>query len=121
MWGFAIYIGSSIPSKYLPEIVLLSPDKLLHVGVFFVFGLFVYRSLAGSERIASFRNHAMRYTFLLAGGYGIFDEVHQHFVPGRTADPFDVLADLLGISLALGLIGIIRLVKSRSFRVHMKS
>jgi VanZ family protein len=28
--------------------------------------------------------------------YGVSDEVHQMFVPPRTADPYDLLADVLG-------------------------
>jgi len=28
--------------------------------------------------------------------YGISGEIHQHFVPTRTADMWDVLADMLG-------------------------
>jgi VanZ family protein len=33
--------------------------------------------------------------------YGISDEIHQHFVPYRSADLMDVLADMLG-----GLMGV---------------
>ena len=32
--------------------------------------------------------------------YAVFDEVHQSFVPGRDADPLDVLVDAAGIALA---------------------
>lgn len=32
--------------------------------------------------------------------YAISDEVHQSFVPGRDADPLDVVVDLGGIALA---------------------
>ena len=28
--------------------------------------------------------------------YGVLDEFHQSFVPGRSADPWDVLADICG-------------------------
>lgn len=31
--------------------------------------------------------------------YGVGDEVHQYFVPGRSASPFDALADLTGAGL----------------------
>lgn len=36
--------------------------------------------------------------------YAVGDEWHQSFVPGRDADPFDVLVDAAGIALALALI-----------------
>ena len=46
--------------------------------------------------------------------YALLDEFHQRFVPGRTADVFDVMADVAG-----GLLGIwvvYRLVKIISKR-----
>jgi VanZ family protein len=33
---------------------------------------------------------------LLATAYGVTDEYHQSFVPGRTSDPLDVVKDLAG-------------------------
>lgn len=40
---------------------------------------------------------------LLATLYGVTDEFHQLFVPGRSADRYDVLADCLGASLGVAL------------------
>ncbi len=33
--------------------------------------------------------------------YAISDEFHQSFIPGRNADPWDVLADFAGIVVGL--------------------
>jgi VanZ family protein len=42
----------------------------------------------------------------IATAYGISDEIHQHFVPPRQADVFDVAADAAGAALAaVGLYG----------------
>ncbi|MBI2106155.1 VanZ family protein [Candidatus Woesearchaeota archaeon] len=38
--------------------------------------------------------------------YGFIDEVHQHFVPGRTFQSSDILMDFLGAILALILLSI---------------
>ncbi len=35
----------------------------------------------------------------LAVAFGVTDEVHQSFVPGRNADLMDLVADALGASL----------------------
>ena len=35
--------------------------------------------------------------------YALSDEYHQSFVPGRDADPVDVLIDAAGIAVAVGL------------------
>jgi VanZ family protein len=36
----------------------------------------------------------------MAVAWGVFDEAHQSFVPGRTADILDLLADATGAALA---------------------
>ena len=38
----------------------------------------------------------------LAAVYGVSDELHQSFVPGRTADGADVVADAVGAVLGAG-------------------
>jgi VanZ family protein len=42
-------------------------------------------------------------SLLSAALYGVSDEVHQYFVPGRSASPFDWLADLTGAGIVCGL------------------
>lgn len=39
----------------------------------------------------------------LASAYGITDEVHQLFTPGRSSDPVDWAVDTLGALVAVGL------------------
>jgi VanZ family protein len=38
-------------------------------------------------------------SLLIASLYGVSDEVHQAFVPGRDSSPFDWLADTIGAGL----------------------
>jgi VanZ family protein len=42
---------------------------------------------------------------LLSVAYGIVDEVHQSFVPGRVCSVVDVLSDAFGAALAIALLG----------------
>jgi VanZ family protein len=44
----------------------------------------------------------------IAFAYAISDEVHQLFVQGRDADPFDLAVDAVGIGLALALLSRLR-------------
>ena len=75
-------------------------DLLLHFSEFFALGLLTARMVAPDMN----RMHSLR-SFLLASsivlGYGILDEIHQGFVPGRDPDGLDWLVDassgLLGI------------------------
>ena len=47
---------------------------------------------------------ALLTAILLAAIYGVLDEVHQRFVPGRMPDALDVLADLIGAVLGVYLL-----------------
>ena len=38
----------------------------------------------------------------IAAAYGAFDELHQWFVPGRSADVFDLFADVRGALIGIG-------------------
>jgi VanZ family protein len=40
---------------------------------------------------------------LLGGFYAVLDEIHQAFVPGRTADVYDALADVIGVLIVVNI------------------
>jgi VanZ family protein len=42
-----------------------------------------------------------KYTIFTAYLYAIFDEIHQHFIPGRNGKFSDTLFDLLGIIIGI--------------------
>jgi len=44
---------------------------------------------------------AARWAFVISTLYGVSDEIHQAFVPGRTPRAFDVFMDALGAALAM--------------------
>ena len=59
-------------------------------------------ALASRESLgdaAQGRRHAAR-ALVLATGYGLVDEVHQYFVPGRTASLGDLVSDCCGALLS---------------------
>jgi VanZ family protein len=49
--------------------------------------------------------------------YAVSDEIHQSFVAGRDADPFDVVVDCAGIAAALALLS----VRARSRRTARRA
>ncbi len=69
-------------------------DKAIHFFVFGLFGLiFAWAYLRQNSRL-NWKQWIVAVFVLL--GVGFFDELHQHFVPGRNVDFFDWLADCLG-------------------------
>jgi hypothetical protein len=86
-WHFAFF-------EWLPA------DKFFHAEIFMIFALL----LRAPMRLRGAR--AFTTTVLLATTWGIIDEVHQSFVPGRMPDPWDATADLCGALLGAALLAL---------------
>jgi VanZ family protein len=75
------------------------PDKVAHMIEYSIFGLLLYLTLKNSP-YPSFSVHAMLFAIAIGVLYGMSDEFHQSFVPGRSANIPDLIADALGVTLA---------------------
>ena len=74
-------------------------DKAAHLVVFGLLGWLTLRATHGEARPLAPGPAAA--AFFLVVLWGVLDEIHQHFVPGRDASVRDVVADALGVALAL--------------------
>ncbi len=95
-WAFVIFLLSSIPASRLPKFAHLFNDKVVHASIFFVLGLLIYLALEPKVRTASFDWQRLIIATSAVILYGVSDEFHQGFVPGRTVDVLDAAADALG-------------------------
>jgi VanZ family protein len=104
LWAGLIFHLSGQSSLDVP---LLFPgqDKLLHALVFGLLGFLVLGGMRPAGK--GFHPGSLLGAFLLVVLFGIVDEYHQSFVPGRTADPLDVLADAVGAIIGVGLMALI--------------
>ena len=86
-----IFYVSSLPNLSLPEPVAVSGHSAAYLGL----AVLLVRALAGGLP----RRIGMRVAvtaMLIAVAYGVGDEVHQSYVPGRMADAYDVATDAIG-------------------------
>jgi len=89
----AIFIQSSYPSMVRLHDVPFG-DKYLHFLGYAILGILffrAFRSLHVGNRLL-----LVSLSICASTAYGISDEIHQYFVPYRTADVMDVLADMIG-------------------------
>lgn len=87
----AIFWASSVQDPQIPS----GSDKPLHGMAYFGLALIVVRAVAGGLP----RRIDMRTTLMalaITVGYAASDELHQRFVPGRSADLYDLAADAGG-------------------------
>ncbi len=92
-----IFAGSSISKP--PEIPGGLSDKTAHGSEYAVLGLLLARGLAG-PRWLSIPLPSVIGAVVLAALYGVSDEYHQLFVPGREFDVRDMMADATGAAVA---------------------
>lgn len=105
LWTVGIVTVCSLPTESLPEVQpALSLDKLVHFGLFAVFGALWMRGLCPPERDGLGQCLRRRGLALFVTG-GVFAggvEVYQHLAPlRRLGDPYDALANVLGLFFAL--------------------
>ena len=86
--------------------------KLGHVAEYVVLGYLLFRAFRGASK----ESRIPRWTFssfLVLVFYAASDELHQSFVPARTASVYDVGIDILGGIIALVLSALLHLPRSK--------
>ncbi len=100
LWAGMIFVSSSMPVPPEAQALLLhGMDKVMHG---FEYGILSYLVARAFRRTAPGWSPLCIavWAVLLSSLYGVSDEVHQAFVPTRTADPLDALADAAGAVVA---------------------
>lgn len=93
--GFIFYL-SSIPGLNtgwgIWDFIL---RKIAHMLEYFILAALLFRAFKGSFKLSAF--YLVFWPSLLSFLYALSDEVHQAFVPTRSASARDVLIDSIGI------------------------
>lgn len=90
-----ISIQSSISPEMLSFHMPKGLDKLIHFSIFGILGWVMTRGFVMTES-KFIKKGYMWLVPLIAGLFAIVDEFHQTFVPGRSLDFMDWVADFLG-------------------------
>lgn len=86
-WAALLFALSHRPADGLPTL-FAGADKLVHLALYAPLGWWLARAL-GVGWLA----------VVVAAAYGVSDEWHQSWVPGRTPSAADVAADAVGAAL----------------------
>lgn len=86
----------------------IEADKAVHTTLFALLTLL----LRWPSRIRSGRA-AAALALALGTTWGVVDELHQAFVPGRSTDALDLVADAIGAAIAVSLFEIVRRGRGR--------
>lgn len=94
----AIFALSHAP---MPPLAGSVPDYWAHMGAYALLAAVIVRGMAGGRRPGVTRARIVL-AALLAAGYGVSDEYHQSFVPGRDPSARDIAADAAGAAAGAG-------------------
>lgn len=100
VWMAVIFfLSSRTPSQLHALFPFIKDFNPGHLIAYFILGLVSYYSLSKTSDLSEI----MRYPWMLIIGliYGLSDEFHQHFVPGRVPDVNDLINDLIGVLVAI--------------------
>lgn len=105
-WFFFVYVAvvlafSALP---IPGHIIAGGDKFKHLTAFFAFALFF---------IKAFPNAGFLKVFLWGLFFGIFIEIMQFFIPGRSSELLDIAADGAGLVLGMAACSIYSLTVAR--------
>ncbi|MBN2014895.1 MAG: VanZ family protein [Candidatus Altiarchaeota archaeon] len=94
-----IFLLSSMPRLPQPLPFTTYSQIIEHVGEYAVLGFLLSMSLRSKRE--GVKKKTLLFAVLIASLYGVSDEFHQFFVPGRVASVFDVFADVVGSILGV--------------------
>ena len=102
-----IFFISHQTNPHMPDLGFDFGDKLLHALAYFIYGISLIMFIQ-----ANFRTMSRKQILIAALGFGLLfglsDEYHQSFIPGRMAGIDDWIADSIGILISLLLINPIK-------------
>jgi VanZ family protein len=104
IYWIILFILTSLPTGLALETRNIS-DKLLHFGAYGILSVLLYLNMSFQNKFQLLKKYPATITVLIASLYGLFDEIHQMFVPGRSAEFLDWLADFSGSLLAVVITG----------------
>lgn len=92
LWAAFTLVLTSIPGADLPSAPVTGIDKAVHLALYGTLGFLSARTVAHASRPVRAGAVIVLAIALFAAG----DELHQRFIPGRSMELLDWMADTLG-------------------------
>lgn len=97
-----IVIGCFLPGSSLPKAGAENLDKVIHIILFLCFSFSAMIGFVKQYQFPKLHFDAVKYVVGFAVFLAISTEVIQHFfIPKRTFDVLDIVADIVGVGIAL--------------------
>jgi|GEM_PF-2199276 len=104
-YWIGIFFATHIPIPYWTRRMGVS-DKIMHFAAYLVLALLLWLSTS-FEKKANWKKIRPWLLMGIVAVYCISDELSQYFMRGRSVDPYDLIANILGATAAMTLVTII--------------
>ncbi|MDX1627946.1 MAG: VanZ family protein [Fulvivirga sp.] len=98
LWAVFILVLTLTPGKSIPDLTLLSYDKLGHAFVFMILSFLISKGFQELRRKALISTVT---TLVITTFYGFLIEFSQDYIPDRNMDWFDAIANIIGSILGV--------------------
>jgi VanZ family protein len=113
VYWIVLFGATTLPAASMPSFGVV--DKVNHLSAYFILAILLFLTLLFQQKIPLAKNKVAAYALIICSLYGMLDEVHQIFIPGRSAEFLDLFADILGAGL--GVLFMIILVKRSGYKL----
>ena len=94
LYWIMLFTATSLPAANLPSVAV--GDKLKHFTAFFGLSVLLSLTLLYQNKVLLLKKYFLAAALIISSIYGLLDEIHQSFVPGRNNEFLDWVADSLG-------------------------
>lgn len=94
LYWVILLTATSLPAPDLPDV--WGSDKLKHYLAYGVLSFLLNLTMLVQERQKYTPQKAALVTIVICFFYGVLDELHQIFIPGRSCELLDLIADIIG-------------------------
>jgi VanZ family protein len=106
LYWIVLFTATTLPGNQLPDLHL--SDKIEHFSAFFILAVMLNLALIFQRKSFIIFKYAALVTIIITLSYGAVDELHQLFIPGRSADIRDWLADSTGVILGVFILNLVK-------------
>jgi len=108
LYWLLIFVLTSLPGNDLPNVKL--SDKIEHFLAFGGLGFLLNLSLRIQNKFTLVKKYPAWSTILIVSAYAALDEIHQIWIPDRTCDIKDWMADTVGVTIGVIIMTILIMV-----------
>lgn len=98
IYWLILFAATTLPTQHMPKTGI--SDKIEHFLGYFLLTFLLCNTLYFQDKKVTMKKFPVILALGIVAFYGMVDELHQYFIPGRFCDINDWIADVIGALIA---------------------